>query len=260
MAGNYWMPACAGMTTFEWLPIPRITPGMVRAPAPTTTGYRPSHLLQLRGAADQPLDQLCFRLGIVGEPLGGDLAQVRDRRAHHRRNFGAAPVILVRLEPAADALRPLADGGEALEHGVDDVAVLVEMGAALGGGGGELLGALGLRGDVDGLFQIGHARIDHARARRIPARGLVLEQLDDLVAVPRLLGDQRQRDQPQVALRQHPPGAQHVAVAQSVAVAAVASAPAAAEMAAAPAGPPLAFVVAAPNVLSAQPCSPVLCC
>ena len=35
------------------------------------------------------------------------------------------------------------------------------------------------------------------------SRGFFLEQLDDFVAVARRFGDQRQRDQPQVALRQH---------------------------------------------------------
>ena len=45
---------------------------------------------------------------------------------------------------------------------------------------------------------------------------LFLHHLDDLVAVARLLGDQRQRNQPQVALRQHPPGADHVVAAHAV--------------------------------------------
>src|SRR6185312_10287192 len=73
-----------------------------------------------------------------------------------------------------------------------------------------------LRGDVAGLFEIGQRRIDDARARRVPALGLLLEHLDDLVAVARLFGDQRERDQPQVALGQHPAGAQVVAAHAAV--------------------------------------------
>src|SRR5262249_17745412 len=63
------------------------------------------------------------------------------------------------------------------------------------------------------LLEIGQRRIDDAGARRVPAGGLVLEHLDDLVAVARLLGDQREGDQAQVALRQHAPGAHHIAAA-----------------------------------------------
>jgi len=59
----------------------------------------------------------------------------------------------------------------------------------------------------------------------------------NLVAVARLLGDQRERDQAQIALRQHAAGAHHVAAADAVpaapAVAAVTMAPAA------PGGPAL---------------------
>src|SRR5262249_37220637 len=85
--------------------------------------------------------------------------------------------------------------------------------------GVELLGALALRGDVARLLEIGEGRVDDARARRVPARRLVFEHLDDLVAVARLLRDQRERDQPQVALRQHAARAQYVAATHAVATA-----------------------------------------
>src|SRR5262249_27529823 len=77
---------------------------------------------------------------------------------------------------------------------------------------------------------------DDARARRVPAGGLVLQHLDDLVAVARLLGDQGEREQAQVALRQHAAGAHHVAAAHAVPAAEALSG---SEMAApaAPAGP-----------------------
>src|SRR5262249_53502328 len=121
----------------------------------------------------------------------------------------------------------LADRGEPREHGVDESAVLHEMGAAFLGDSVELLGALALGGDMARFLEIGVGGIEDAGARRMPARGLVLEHLDDLVAVARLLGDQRERDQPQVALGQHAAGAHHVVAAQAMASA---EARAAAEM------------------------------
>src|SRR5262249_28414943 len=57
---------------------------------------------------------------------------------------------------------------------------------------------------------------------RVPALGLVLQHLDDLVAVTGLLGDQRERQQAEVALRQHSAGAHHVATVAAHAVAAAA--------------------------------------
>src|SRR3984893_16452739 len=166
---------------------------------------------QLRRGACQHLDDLRSRRGVVVETLGRDLAQVVDRRAHERRH--AATLVVVAAEAAAHARTPLADEGKPLEHRVDEVAVLLEMGAALLGDGVALLGALDLGGEVARLLEIGQRRIDDARARRVPAGGLVFEHLDDLVAVARLLGDQRERDQAQVALRQHAPGAHHIAAA-----------------------------------------------
>src|ERR1700730_7965132 len=165
---------------------------------------------QLRRGACQHLDHLRFRLGVVVETFGRDLAQVLDRRAHERRHPAAVGVV---AEAVADARALLADEGKPLEHRVDEVAVLLEMGAALLGDGVALLGALDLGGEVARLLEISQRRIDDARARRVPAGGPVFQHLDDLVAVARLLGDQRERDQAQVALRQHAPGAHHIAAA-----------------------------------------------
>src|SRR5262245_5897827 len=172
-----------------------------------------SRLLQLRRGARQHLDQLGFGVGIVREPLRRDVAQIVDRRPEKRRDPGAAAIVVVAGEPPPHARRALADRGQALEHGIDEIAVLVEVGTALAGDGVELLRALDFGGDIARLLEIGQRGIDDAGARRVPARRLLLQHLDDLVAVARLLRDQRERDQPQVALRQHAPGAHHVAAA-----------------------------------------------
>src|SRR5262249_28279192 len=98
-----------------------------------------------------------------------------------------------------------------------EVAVRLEVCAALLGDGVEPLRAFGLRGDVADLFQVGQRRIDDAGARAVPVRGLFLEQLDDFVAVPRLLGDECERDELQVALGEHPPAPHRLAPAHAVA-------------------------------------------
>src|SRR4029077_12279953 len=47
-------------------------------------------------------------------------------------------------------------------------------------------------------------RVDHAGAGAVGAADLVLDRLDDLVAMPRLLGDQIENDQPQIAMGEEP--------------------------------------------------------
>jgi len=97
---------------------------------------------------------------------------------------------LKRREAAADrALQP------DLPDAVRVSRRAAQIGAAFAGDGVEPLGAVGLRGDVACLFEIGQRRIDDARARGVPALGLLLEDFDDLVAVAGLLGDQRERQQ-----------------------------------------------------------------
>ena len=119
---------------------------------------------QLRRGGHQDLDHLGLRIGVVFEPLGRDLAQVLDRRAHHRRNARPAAFVFLALGAPAHPGHALAHGAEPFQHGVDEVAVLLEMRAPLGGDGVEPLGALGLGGEVAHLLEIGERRIDDARA------------------------------------------------------------------------------------------------
>src|SRR5262249_54176034 len=114
---------------------------------------------------------------------------------------------------AAPARKPLADRGEALQHHIGNVAVLREIGAALLGDGVALLGAIALGGDVACLLEEGQRGIDHAWARAVPAARLLFDQLDQLIAVSRLLGDQGKREQLEVALREHAADAEPVAAA-----------------------------------------------
>ncbi len=135
----------------------------------------------------------------------------------------------------------LAERREAPKHCIDECAVFLEVGAPLVGDGVELLGPLGLGGEIARLLEVGEGRVHDPGARRVPAGGLLLQHLDDLVAVARLLGDERQRDQAQIALRQHPPRPHHVAESAS-ATAPMAPAPAGPERPApAPMGAPLLF-------------------
>src|SRR5690606_4159170 len=68
-----------------------------------------------------------------------------------------------------------------------------------------------------GLLEEGEGRIDHAGARRIDARGLLLDGLDQIVAVARLLLDEIERDQAQIARGDHPADAEAVAEAAPIA-------------------------------------------
>src|SRR3546814_6233880 len=81
----------------------------------------------------------------------------------------------------------LADAGEFRQHGIGLGTAVGQIGAALLGDAVELLGALGDdRGEAD-LFQIGQRRIDYAGARCVETVAVLVERLDDLVAMTRLL-------------------------------------------------------------------------
>src|SRR5690606_20674237 len=92
-----------------------------------------------------------------------------------------------------------------LENPVDKFPICRQMLATGCRDGVNLLVAFRGRYGEACLLQIGQRRIDHARAWTVePARKL-LQGLDDVVAVPRLAIEQGQRDQLEVAVRQHPP-------------------------------------------------------
>src|SRR5262249_39753389 len=125
--------------------------------------------------------------------------------------------------------------------------------------GVELLRAFGRGGDVAGFFQIGQRRIDDAGARRVPVRRLLFQELDDLVAVARCLGDEGQRDQAQVALHQHAARPHQVFAAFAKAAAVAAAKAEAAEPALMPACCPALFAgfVVSVSVMSVHfQCSP----
>jgi hypothetical protein len=77
----------------------------------------------------------------------------------------------------------------------------------------ELLVALGAGGHVAGLLEEGERGIDDAGARGIKALGLFLDGLDQVVAVPRLLLDEIERDEPDIAARKHAADAEVLAQA-----------------------------------------------
>src|SRR5262249_33919726 len=135
------------------------------------------------------------------KPLRRDRAKIVDRGLHERRQSVLLAVTL--LPGAAPARELFADRFEPFEHHVGDVAVFLEISAAFFGDGVALLRALGVGGDVASLFEEGQRRINGACAWAVSAACLLLHDLDQLVAVARLLGDQREREQLQVALGEH---------------------------------------------------------
>src|SRR6185503_5673972 len=106
------------------------------------------------------------------------------------------------------------------------LAVVVEVGPALVGDGVEPLVGLGGRGHEVGFLEVGQGGVDDAGARRIEAAGPLLQRLDEVVAVARLLLDQIERDEAQIARGEHAADAEIVAEAAPVAPAAAAAAPA----------------------------------
>ena len=197
-------------------------PWLQRVPARLLgMGIRPEHvrtpdagaislaaLLQFRHRTGDDFDEPRFGIGIVVETLADRFAQVIEGRFHQRRQGAAIFTLTARV--AAPAAHPFADCGQAIEHDVDEFAIRREIGPAFIGDGVELFAAFGGGGDIIRFLEIGQGRIDDAGTWRIPVAGFFLEQLDDFVAVARRFGDQRQRNEPQVALRQHAARAHHV--------------------------------------------------
>src|SRR5262249_38288426 len=87
------------------------------------------------------------------------------------------------------------DALELLEDRLDMSLVLREMTPAFLGRVIELLGAFGLDPGIAQLLEICQGRIDHAGARHVVAAGALLQGLDQLVAMARLLGEELEQQQ-----------------------------------------------------------------
>src|SRR5579871_5882254 len=93
----------------------------------------------------------------------------------------------------------------ACEQRLDGGAVGIEVGASLGGDGMQLLAAVaGRDGHVPEFLQHGQRGVDHARAWAVGAADALLDGLYDLVAVPRLLGDEMEDNQAKVTMGEEP--------------------------------------------------------
>src|SRR5262249_38199921 len=146
--------------------------------------------------------------------LGGRAAHIeqcrlqrRARTTEHRvvaaasvtmTSVAATPPAIVVFRRLAQALPLQARALDLRDRGVDGLAVLGEMRLPLGGQPVELARPLGLDRGIAGLFEIGERGINDARARHVEAVREVVERLDDLVAVTRLLLQERQYHQLQV--------------------------------------------------------------
>ena len=97
---------------------------------------------------------------------------------------------------------------QTFDQRVDLVGPLFEMAAAFVGDLERLARAFD-RGllDQSHVLEQRQRRIDHARTRRIFAAGQLLDRADEVVAVARLVGDQLQQHEPELAAFEHPPRA-----------------------------------------------------
>src|SRR5882672_6992285 len=173
----------------------------------------PSRSLQIGVGTGEDFDQPRFRRVVAFKPLADGLAQMVEGGLDQRRQ--GAPLVAFAAHRAPPAVHAFAQRGQAVEHSVDNVAIGFKPGAAFVGNSIKLLAAFGRSGDVPSLLQVGQRWVDDAAAWTVPVAGFLLKQFDDFVAVARLLGDQRQRDEAKVALCQYALGAQNVVGAHS---------------------------------------------
>src|SRR5260370_10026627 len=103
---------------------------------------------------------------------------MRNRGADNLGKAGALALAFTAVG-AAHPRHLAADGGKAVEHYVDDVAVRLEIALALGRDAVALLAALAFRDEVTHLFEIVERRIDDSRTGPVPAARLLLDHLDD---------------------------------------------------------------------------------
>src|SRR4051812_34844953 len=124
---------------------------------------------------------------------------------------------------AARLLILFAKAGEAGDQRVDLVLALGEMRLALGRDGEGLARALGrLLLDQPHVLEHGEGRVDDSRARRIGAPGHLLDRADEVVAVARLVRDQLEEDEPELARIEHAPRASAAAAPAPAAAAPIA--------------------------------------
>ncbi len=144
----------------------------------------------------------------------------------------AAVVAILLRHRFAQPLHLEADPLDLRDGGVDAVPMLGEMRAALLGQAIELARALDVDGGVADLLEIGQRWINHAGARHVEAVGKIVEGLDDLVAVARLLRDERKDHELQVLGRELAAAAEAVSAAFEIVSEAAGKAAPAAPMAA----------------------------
>src|SRR5579883_2158797 len=140
------------------------------------------------------------------EDLTDALEALRILEVRGRRVGGARDVLerLMDLDHrwAEEARR---EPGDAIEDLIDGALVLLQVGAALGR---DLVDPLPIalgRPCVPHLLEHGERGIDRAGAGRVRAAEPLLERLDDLVTVPRLVAQQLQDHVLEIPLLEHPP-------------------------------------------------------
>src|SRR5262249_4005006 len=160
-----------------------------------------------RGAGEN-LHKPRLGIGVAFKTLADRLAQMVEGGFGQRRQGTAFAALTAEVPPpTVDAF---AECAQPVEHSVDNLAIGIEIDTAFVGDRVKLLRPFSRSRDVAGFLQISERRIDDAGAGAVPVGGLLFEQLDDFIAVAGGLGDQRQRDETQVALGQHTFGAHPV--------------------------------------------------
>ena len=92
--------------------------------------------------AGEDFDQTRFGLRILFQAFADGLAQMVEGGFDERRQRAAIPPLAARGAPPA--VHAFAERSQAVEHGVDDIAIGLQVGAAFRGDGVELLAAFGL--------------------------------------------------------------------------------------------------------------------
>src|SRR5450755_1489393 len=107
--------------------------------------------------------------------------------------------LLIARERLPDAVHLAANACQLRQHRVDQGTIFIELRQSGVGDAIELLAALGFDRGVADFFEVGEGRINHAGARSVKALRRFLESLDDLVPMPRMLLQQSEDHQLQIA-------------------------------------------------------------